>query len=88
MRPLGMGLAPERVSQLSLPGAARCHEVHVEGPYAVIPTNEVTNIPITRPPCLQAGGRRETAGRGHHRSGPDRNGIEDGRAIGENGVAG
>src|SRR3989442_4460108 len=80
MRPAGTRGVPWRVGELSLLGAALCHDVHVEGPYAVIPTDGVTNIPVTRPPRLQAGGRREAAASGGlvtSSGGPAGNSVED-----------
>src|SRR5207253_259312 len=57
---------------------------------AVISSDEVTNIPITWPPPPQTGGRPEARATGlvACSSGPGGNGIEDGRAIGENGGVG
>src|SRR5207244_4543643 len=90
MRPIGTRVVPWDVGELGLPQATRCHDIDVEGAYAVISSDEVTNIPITWPPPPQTGGRPEARATGlvACSSGPGGNGIEDGRAIGENGGVG
>ena len=90
MRPVGPCVVPGDVGELSLVRATLCHDIDVEGAYAVISSDEVTNIPITWPPPPQTGGRPEARATGlvACSSGPGGNGIEDGRAIGENGGVG
>src|SRR5439155_622565 len=90
MRPVGTCVVPGDVGELSLVRATLCHDIDVEGAYAVISSDEVTNIPITWPPPPQTGGRPEARATGlvACSSGPGGNGIEDGGAIGENGGVG
>ena len=66
MRPIGTRVVKWDVGELSLLRAQLGHDVDVEQAVAVILSDEVKRAPITGPPPLQAGGRREAGGRGGH----------------------